>query len=138
MRRNSAVALLAKSKCLYGDFGFGAVIVPPNAGVSPMFALRTPCGRVIPPLNDGCVWTRPCVAEKKLLSKDDKSPPGVVICDRHHDSAVDWSDLSEVSAKRKQNNQSISISVFLNSVFFFKEINVFILDVKFDSLLGAN
>lgn len=41
---------------------------------------------------------KPCVPEKKLLSSE-TSELGVVMCDRHHDSAVDWSDLSEGSEK---------------------------------------
>lgn len=38
------------------------------------------------------------MAEKKLLPKG-VSELGVVICDLHQDSAVDWSDLSEVSIR---------------------------------------
>lgn len=85
-----------KRKYLPGAVIVFAVIVPPSVGfnAAPRLPLRTPCGRVIPPLSDGCVCTRPCVAEKKLLSN---VAPGVVICDRHQDSAVDWSDLSDVS-----------------------------------------
>lgn len=57
--------------------------------------LGRPNGLDALPLNDGCDCTKPCVAEKKLLSNA-TSDPGVVMCDRHHDDEadVDWSDLS--------------------------------------------
>lgn len=62
-------------------------------------------GRGMPPLSDGWVCTSPWVAEYKLLFSW-ISAPGVVMCDRHHDSAVDWSDLSDVSAKREKQKQT--------------------------------
>lgn len=61
-RRNSAVALVAKSKCLNGDFGFGTTFVSIGA-LPPILLLGRKTddvdgdggGRGIPPLSDGCV-----------------------------------------------------------------------------------
>lgn len=63
------------------------------------------------------------MAEKKLLPKG-VSELGVVICDLHHDSAVDWSDLSEVSIRndwkkeRKKHEFLLMIALTLISSLF--------------------
>lgn len=101
LRLSSAVALVAKSRCRNGDFGFGFTAV----GTFELPAPARPVlfGLLTPPLRDGCVCTIPCVAEKKLLSSSASTPPGVVsVCARHHDADVDWSDLS-VSKSQKKN-----------------------------------
>jgi hypothetical protein len=88
------VALELKSKWRKGDFGLGLTNDgnPPVGpgflilalaggvlGVGPEFDLDGDEVLVMPPLNDGCVCTRPCVACCR----------GLVKCEFHHEADVD-------------------------------------------------
>lgn len=96
------MALVAKSRCLNGDFGFGLTAVgtfevPAVAEPPPLMRLLPPppdvIGRGTSPLRAGCVCTMPCVAEKKLPAS--RGAGASAACDRHQEADVVWSDLSD-------------------------------------------
>lgn len=110
MRLNSAVALDAKSKWRKGDreFWSGAIGSGPELEIRPNDARTLLLPELLPLplpkalllsgaclgtllLNEGCVWTRPCVAEKNWVSEIGDSDGPTVTCDCHHDADVDWS-----------------------------------------------
>lgn len=68
-------------------------MVPPNGASGAALPagrfIADPTGRGMPPLNAGWVCTRPCVAEKKLLSAAWPVPAGAMCGCVHHEAAVD-------------------------------------------------
>jgi hypothetical protein len=96
------VALLLKSKCLNGDFGFGFTTDGKPFGFTGLGArtglllVKLVLGRAeaaglgTEALNEGCDCTRPCVACVFKFR-----------CDCHHDDAdVLWSDLSDSEIRK--------------------------------------